>query len=89
MIEIKVDKESEIQWLNSVLSAGTCNLSNPYTLKYLGVEQKQNITFKRSDIYENDIKEKIDEYNKRFPDNNITRMKAECILREELLGKAD
>ena len=48
-----------------------------------------SIIFKPSDIYENDIKEKIDEYNKRFPDNNITRMKAESILREELLRKAE
>lgn len=89
MIEIKVDKASEMLWLNSVLNAGTCNLPNPYTLKFLGVDQKQNVTFKPSDIYENDIKEKIDEYNKRFPDNNITRMKAESILREELLRKAE
>lgn len=89
MIEIKIDKESELLWLRSVLDAGACNLFTPYTLKYLGVNLKQNVTFKPSDVYENDIKEKIDEYNKRFPDNNITRMKAESILRDELLGKAE
>lgn len=87
MIEIKVDKESEIMWLKSILGAGTCNLPNPYTLMYLGVDLKHNmsIIFKPSDIYEDDIKEKIAEYNKRF--NGVTRMKAESILREELLGE--
>lgn len=89
MIEIKVDKESEILWLKSVIGAGTCNLPDPYTLMYLGVDLKHdmNIRFKPSDIYEDDVKEKIAEYNRRFPDNNISKMQAERILREELLGK--
>ena len=85
MIEIKVDKESEMIWLNRVLSAGKCNMTTPYTLLYLGVELKQNITFKPSDIYEDDIKEKRDEFNKRFA--NMRGMDIERILREELIGK--
>ena len=87
MIEIKVDKRSELEWIMKVIDAGTCNLSVPYTLKFLGVPLKQNINYSPSDIYEEDITDKIREYNERFPANGISGMKAERILRKELLGR--
>ncbi len=87
MIRITVDKESELLWLQSVLSAGSLNISDQYTLKYLGVDLRQNINFKKSDAYEDDVKEKREEYNRRFKDSGLRKMDIERLLREELLEK--
>ena len=83
MIEIKVDKESEMMWLQNIISAGVLNTSQKYTMKFLGVPLRQNITYKQSDNYEDDIKEKREEYNKRFASKGLRRMDVEDILREE------
>lgn len=87
MIEIKVDKRSELEWIMRVIDAGVCNLGTPYTLKFLGVPLKQNVNYKPSDIYEEDITDKIKEYNKRFPNNGISGMQTERILKDELRGR--
>ena len=63
MIEIKVDKASEFYWIKNVIDSGVMNLSNPYSLIYLGVKLNQKVTYKLSDNYADDIKEKVEEYN--------------------------
>ena len=44
---------------------------------------RQNVTYKQSDNYEDDIKEKREEYNRRFADKGLRRMDVEEILRKE------
>lgn len=87
MIQIKVDKESEMLWLTNVISAGTLNLSNTYTLEYLGVPLKQSINYKQSDEYIDDVKEKREEYNNRFANSGLRRMDIENILKKEYKEK--
>ena len=81
MIEIKVDKESEVVWLDSVINAGIINNTQGYTFKFLGIPLNQNVNYTKSDDYEDDIKEKRDEYNKRFA--GLTGMQVNEILRKE------
>ena len=83
MIEIKVDKESEIVWLNNVLSAGVLNSNQTYTMNFLGVPLRQDIHYIKSDDYEDDIKEKREEYHNRFDDTGLRLMDIEEILRKE------
>ena len=87
MIEIKVDKESEMLWLREIIGSGVLNTSIPYTLKFLGVPLKQNINYKASDNYEDDIKEKREEFNKRFAESGLVGWQIEKMLKKELLGK--
>ena len=83
MIEIKVDKESEMIWLQNIIGAGVLNTSQKYTMNFLGVPLTQNVTYKPSDNYEDDVKEKREEYNRRFADKGLRRMDIERILQEE------
>lgn len=83
MIEIKVDKESEIFWLQKIIGAGVLNTTQPYTMKFLGIPLSQNVIYKPSDNYEDDIKEKREEYNMRFAGKGLRGMDIERILREE------
>lgn len=87
MIEIKVDKESELIWLRNVIGSGVLNTDQKYTMNFLGVPLKQNVTYKPSDNYEDDIKEKREEYNRRFADKGLRRMDVERILRAEYEDK--
>ena len=83
MIEIIVDKESEMIWLQNIINAGVLNTSQRYTMNFLGVPMRQDVTYKQSDHYEDDIKEKREEYNRRFADKGLRRMDVEEILRKE------
>ena len=83
MIEIKVDKESEMIWLQNIIGAGVLNTTQTYTMNFLGVSLKQNVTYKLSDNYEDDVKEKREEYNRRFAYKGLRRMDVEKILQEE------
>lgn len=85
MIEIKVDKRSELEWIKKVIGAGYLNISTPYTLKFLGVPLRQNITYIPSDIYEEDITDRIKEFNKRFAESGLVGWQIENTLRNELL----
>ena len=66
MIQIIFDKESEFRWIKNALESGVMNISNPHTLRAMGVPLKQEINYKASDNYENDIKEKTEALLKRF-----------------------
>lgn len=86
MIEIKVDKASEFYWIKNVIDSGVMNLSNPYSLIYLGVKLNQKVTYKLSDNYEDDIKEKVEEYKKRLAKFGRSS-DLENILKKELFEK--
>ena len=66
MIQIIFDKESEFRWIKNALESGVMNISNPHTLRAMGVPLKQEINYKASDNYENDIKEKTEALLKRL-----------------------
>jgi len=83
MIEIRIDKESEFIWLQNVINAGVLNSCQGYTMKFLGIPLNQNVTFIKSDNYEDDIKEKREEFNRRFADKGLRGMDVERILKEE------
>lgn len=83
MIEIKVDKESEMIWLQNIIGAGVLNTTQKYTMIFLGVSMTQNITYKQSNNYEDDVEEKREEYNRRFTDKGLRLMDIEEILRKE------
>ena len=83
MIEIKVDKESEAIWIQNIIGAGVLNTSQAYTMNFLGIPLHQEVIYKPSDNYEDDIKEKREEYNKRFANKGLRVMDIERILREE------
>jgi hypothetical protein len=87
MIEIKVDKESEMIWLQNIIGAGVLNTDQAYTMKFLGVPLKQNITYKPSDDYEDDVEEKREEFNRRFGNKGLRRREIEQILKKELTTK--
>lgn len=83
MIEIKVDKESEVIWLQNIIGAGVLNTSQTYTMNFLGVPLRQNVKYVKGDHYEDDIKEKREEYNRRFVDKGLRMIDIEDILRKE------
>ena len=83
MIEIKVDKETEMIWLQNIIGAGVLNTTQKYTMIFLGVSMTQNITYKQSNNYEDDVEEKREEYNRRFTDKGLRLMDIEEILRKE------
>lgn len=83
MIEIKVEKESEMIWLDKIIGAGVLNTSSKYTMNFLGVPLRQNIRYVKSDNYEDDVKEKRDEYNRRFANKGLRGMDIEEMLRKE------
>ena len=83
MIEIKFDKESEWVWLKNIIGAGTLNTTQAYTMNFLGVPLTQNVKYVASDYYEDDIKEKREEYNRRFADKGLRGVDIEAILRKE------
>jgi hypothetical protein len=86
MIEIKVDKESELIWIENVINAGKANFKYPCSLMSLGISLSQEIKCIPSDAYEDDIKEKREEFKKRFEDRELSSNKIEDILRDELFS---
>ena len=83
MIEIKVDKESEIIWLKNVFEGGVLNAREPFIMNFLGIPATQEIHYILNANFEDDIKEKRDEYNNRFANKKITIGEIEEILRKE------
>ena len=66
-IVITIDKRSELEWVQTVLGTGVINISSREAekLKELGVDLKQNVTYKPSDIYEEDITDQIKKHNEK------------------------
>lgn len=89
MIEIKVDKRSELEWITRAIGSGVLNSSEACILNFLGVPLQQEVTYKPSDIYEEDITDKIEEFNKRFAGSGLVGWQIEEILRKELLGTGE
>lgn len=83
-IKISFDKESEFLWIKEIINAGLLN-GNPdrlTILKYLGVPMQQTVSYSPNDNYEDDIKEKREEYNKKF--SQLNPRQAVAAIRAEM-----
>lgn len=83
-IKISFDKESEFLWIKEIIDAGVLNGSHDRLtiLKYLGVSMKQSVTYSPNDNYEDDTKEKREEYNKKF--SQLNPRQAAAVIRAEM-----
>lgn len=85
MIEIRFDKESELLWLKEVIGSGACNCGYPYLLQAMGVDLHQEVTYKPTDNYVDDVENNRKLLVERFKGMKIGEVNS--ILREEYLSK--
>ena len=85
MIEVTIDKESEILWLDSILRSGILNAQNSNMFKFFNIPVSQEIIYIKSEEYVDDIKDKREEFNKRF--EGLTPQEINKILEKEFKDK--
>ena len=77
MITVTVDKESEYMFIRNAIESGVCNFSSPNFYKAMGIPLRQNVTYNKSDVYVDDIKDKRKELEERFEGKSMIQIENE------------